>query len=966
MKSNLYILFIFFFFGCALDTPDINRLPMWSTTLEIPIIQTSIDLNEFLEDSLITTYPLGEGGDSIFVFNKTIQLDTVRVGDKLKIEPIEKKIVQYASAIDIDSSQTRFAIGYDSVGLDDISELIDAEIGLINLDNIGSQNTDPISFSDVMPSSLVDIIEAAITASGGSAEVMVDTVALVPQQKTISFDSFISATVDSGFIDVKIYNNLFIPLGAPIYVDIKNSIGTELFQLVWNSEIVAGDSSTISHNVSGMTLPGDMLVEVSGTSNGSQGEQVAVTIADLSSTFTINVLARGFNVSEASAMVPSQTIEDTSFITINPSETIVEQAIITHGTLDISVINNLLLTGNILLKIPSLYYESIDSTLKLNFLLESGAFSLNTVDLDGWSLVMDFDNQYLDYNYTITTDDTEPNSISISQTDNVELDLNISEIFFSSVSGQIESQIVEKSGDINIESESRIQSASISNGQMNLIVDNSIGGSANVHLTVPELIKGNTILDTVLFIDSGENGFAISLSDYELQPVSIDDQRLTYNTNTTTLVETNTYYLQDSINITINLSDLTFDAVSGYLNQDDNIQMDRIDLDNDTKIQTAEIDSGKILFTIQNFIGLEADVIFSIEELKQGSDPLETSFQISSSPDPFQREIDLSGYTLSLPLDSQSVNYTSTLSIPNDQLLSLTLNDSIAIDVLIDTLWFGSITGIVDTVDVSIDTVKKEISALPEDMDGFDFTNVEISIDFESGISIPVFLDLTLEASNSNGDSETVSISNWNISDSSTVIVPNASTLINVQPDQILAYGSARVGGDGTVGSVTSDEIILGELSVRAPLEFEIGQDALITTDPTLLNENESEVVPEEIENIVLFVQYDNDFEFGSMITVSMSQDTLDFESGTADLLIDELQIGSTSSGLDSIELNDNRLGLFNQDSIYLRVEIKVIGQEDNNGNPVPSKFLSTDAMQLNIYGRVQYFIDGSNILDSE
>ena len=966
MKHNLFIILIFFFVGCALDNPDENKLPRWSTILEVPIIQTTVDLNEFLEDSLITTYPLGDEGDSIFVFNKTIQLDTVTVGDKLKIDPIEKDIVQYASAIDIDSSQTRFAIEYDSVGLDDISELIDAEIGLINLDNIGNQNTDPISFSDAMPASLVDIIEAAITASGGSADVVVDTVALVPQQKSISFDSFTSATVDSGFIDVKIYNNLFIPLGAPIYVDIKNSIGTELFQLVWNSEIAVGDSSTISQNVSGMTIPGGMLVEVSGTSNGSQGEQVAVTIEDLSSIFTINVLARDFNVSEASAIVPSQTIEDTSFITINPSETIVEQAIMSHGALDISVTNNLLLTGNILLKIPSLYYESIDSTLKLNFLLESGSFSLNTVDLDGWSLVMDFENQYLDYNYTITTDDTEPNNISISQTDNVELDLNISEIFFSSVSGQIESQIVEQSGDINIESESRIQSASISNGQMNLFVDNSIGGSANVHLTVPELIRGNSILDTVLFINSGENGFAISLSDYELQPVSVDDQRLTYNTNTTTLVETNTYYLQDSINITMNLSDLTFDAVSGYLNQDDNIQMDRIDLDNDTKIQTAQIDSGKILFTIQNFIGLEADVIFSIEELKQGSNPLETSFQISSSPDPFQREIDLSGYTLSVPLDSQSVNYTSTLSIPSDQLLSLTLNDSIAIDVLIDTLWFGSITGIVDTVDVSIDTVKKEISALPEDMDGFDFANVEISIDFESGISIPVFLDLTLESSNSNGISETVSISNWNISDSSTVIVPNASVLINIQPDQILAYGSARVGGDGTVGSVTSDDVILGELSVRAPLEFEIGQDALITTDPTLLNENESEIVPEEIENIVLFVQYDNDFEFGSMITVLMSQDTLDFESGTADLLIDELQIGSTSTGLDSIELNDNRLGLFNQDSIYLRVEIKVIGQEDNNGNPVPSKFLSTDEMQLNIYGRVQYFIDGSNILDSE
>lgn len=964
--KHIFIIIIFLFVGCALDIPNENKLPQWSTILEVPIIQTTLDLNEFLEDSLIATYPLGEGGDSIFVFNKTIQLDTVTVGDKLKIDPIEKDIVQYASAIDIDSSQTTFSIGYDSVGIDDISELIDAEIGLIDLHNIGSQNTEPILFSDAMPSSLVNIIETTINAAGGSAEVIVDTVALIPQQKTISFDSFTSATIDSGFIDVKINNNLFIPLGAPIYVDIKNSIGTELFQLIWNSEIAAGDSSTISHNVSGMTLPGDMLVEVSGTSNGSQGEEVAITTVDLSSTFTINVSARDFSVSEATAAVPSQTINDTSVITLNPSETIVEQAVMSHGELDIAVTNNLLLTGNILLNIPSLYYESIDSTLKLNFSLESGSSSMPTVDLDGWSLLMNFDNQSLDYNYIIITNDTDPDNISISQTDNVELDLNISDIFFSSVTGQIESQIVEKSGDINIESESRIQSASISNGQMNLIVDNSIGGSSNVHLTVPELIIGNSMLDTVLFIDSGENEFVIPLSDYELHPVSVDDQRLTYNTSTTTLVETSTYFLHDSISITMNLSDLTFNAVSGYLNQDDNIQMDRIDLDNDTKIQNAEIDSGKILFTIQNFIGLESDVIFSIEQLKQGSDPLETSFQISSSTDPFQREIDLSGYTLSLPLDSQSVNYTSTLSIPNDQLLSLTLNDSIAIDVLIDTLWFGSITGIVDTVDVSIDTVKKEISALPEDMDGFDFANVEISIDFESGITIPVFLDLTLESSNSNGASETVSISNWNISDSSTVIVPNASTLINVQPDQILAYGSARVGGDGTIGSVTSDEIILGELSVRAPLEFEIGQNALITTDPTLLNENDSDIVPEEIENIVLFVEYDNDFEFGSMITVSMSQDTLDFESGTADLLIDELQIGSTSTGLDSIELNDNRLGLFNQDSIYLRVEIKVIGQEDDNGNPVSSKFLSTDEMHLNIYGRVQYLIDGPDILNSE
>jgi len=963
MKRKAILFITIFFTGCALDIPDPDKLPVWSTTLEVPIIETTIDLDEFLKDSLISTYPVGEGGDSIFVFNKTIELDSVEVGDKLKIDPIEKSFVQFASAVTVDSSTTSFTIGYDSVGLDDITELIDAEIGLIELDNIGAEETDPISFADVMPTTLVTVIETAIAAAGGSAEVVVDTVALVPQQKSVSFDSFTSAVLSSGYLDVTITNNLFIPLGAPIYVDIKNSIGAQIFQLTWATEIAAGDSATVTQDVSGMTLPGSMLVEVSGTSNGSQGQQVAVTTADLSSTFTVGLAARGFQVTQASAVVPAQSITDTSSIVLDPSETVVEEAVMSKGNLDITVTNNLPLTGTVRLTIPSLYFGSPDSTFKQNFDLVTGTFTVPTVDMAGWTMAMDFADQYLDYHYLITTADTDPNSVTISQTDNVELDLGITDIYFSAVTGQIESQTIIEGGDINIESESQIQSATILDGQMELVISNNIGGAADVQLTVPELIRDGTGLDTVLTIDPGDNGYIIVLAGYDLQPVSLDDQRLTYSTTTITQSESNTYYLNDSIAVAITLPGLTFNAVTGYISQDDNVETDVIELDNDTKVETALIDSGQIQLTIRNFIGLEADVLFSIDELKVGGAPLETTLQIISSTEPVQQTIDLAGYTLTLPVDDQRVNYTSTLSIPTDQLLSLTLNDSLAIDVLIDTLWFGSITGIIDTVDITIDTVEQEISALPDDMDGFEFANVEIAIDFESGITIPVFLDLTMEASNSAGDMETSSITNWNITDSSQVIIPNASTLINIQPDKILAYGSARVGGDGTSGSVTSAEVIAGLLSVRAPLELEIGPDATITIDPELVTKTgAAETVPEEIEDVVVFISYDNSFEFGSTLTVLMSQDTLDFESGAADILVDALQITAGVAGIDSIDLNDNRLGLFNQDSMYVQVQINVLGQTDSDGNPIPSRFLSTDEMQLNIYGRIQYFVDGPEL----
>ena len=963
MKRITLIFLAIFFTSCALEKPDTDKLPVWSTTLEAPIIQTTIDLNKFLEDSLISTFPVGEGEDSIFVFNKTIELDSVEVGDKLKIDPIEKSFVQFASAVTIDSSTTSFTIEYDSVGLDDITALIDAEIGLIELDNIGSEETDPISFSDVMPTTLVTAIETAITAAGGTAEVLVDTVALIPQQKSVNFDSFTSAALSSGYIDVKIINNLFIPLGAPIYIDIKNNIGTQIFQLIWDTEIVAGDSATASQDVSGMSLPGSMLVEVSGTSNGSQGQQVAVTTADMSSTFTVGLTAREFQVTQASAVVSAQSIADSSSITLDPSETLVEEAVISKGNFEITITNSLPLTGMVRLTIPSLYFGSTDSTFKQNFNLPTDTLTISPVDMTGWTMTMDLADQFLNYHYLITTADTDTNIVTISQTDNVELDLGITDIYFSSLTGKIESQTIIEGGDVNIESESQIQSATISEGQMDLVISNNIGGVADVQLTVPELVLNGTGLDTVLTINPGDNGYIIVLDDYDLQPVSLADQRLTYSTTTITQSESNTYYLNDSISVMITLPGLTFNAVTGYISQDDNVDTDVIELDNDTNVETALIDSGQIQLTIQNFIGLEADVLFSIDELTLGGNPLETSLQIISSTDPVQQAIDLAGYSLTLPVNDQRVNYSSTLSIPTDQLLTLTLNDSIAIDVLIDTLWFGSITGIIDTVDVTIDTVEQEISALPDDMDGFEFSNVEIVIDFESDITIPVFLDLTMDASNSAGEIETTSITNWNITDSSQVIIPDASTLINIQPDKILAYGSARVGGDGTSGTVTSTDMIAGLLSVRAPLELEIGPNASISTDPKLVTKADAvETIPEEIEDVVVFINYDNSFEFGSTLTVLMSRDTMDFESGAADILVDALLIMAGSAGVDSIDLNDNRLGLFNQDSMYVQVLVNVLGQTDSNGNPIPSRFLSTDKMWLNIYGRVQYFIDGPDL----
>ncbi|MCH7496602.1 MAG: hypothetical protein IH971_01970 [Candidatus Marinimicrobia bacterium] len=951
--------------SCTLDPLHTEDLPVWSATIDLPLMQTEITLKTFLADSLITPQPVGSEGELIYVFNQTVELERVTVGGRLKLDPIESSLVQQASAVTVDSSTTMITIRFDPVELDSITEQVIAEVGLIELSNIEPEETSPFLFREVMPAGLVMAIEAAIFVAGGSADVVVDTIALVPQQKALAFDSFRSAEVSAGMLDVTIINELFIPLGAPIVVEVRDSTGLfTLFDLQWDTEIGVGDSATRTRDLSGTTLPGALLIVVSGTSNGSQGDTVTVTAGDLDSGFRTRVAVRALEVSQTDAIVPAQTIRDTSAIALAPSETIIEVAVLQSGNLSIAVTNDLPLTGQVSLTIPSLYLESVDSVFRQNFELQTGTYAIPVSDLTGWSMSMSAAQQELRYHYAITTDDTDPQFVALAQSDFVAMDLAVRNITLSQITGQIETQTILDSGDVDIESDSQILRASISAGSIEISIQNRIGGESQVRISVPELSRGGSLLDTVLGVIPGARSHVIDLSGYELMPVSLADQRLTYRTETVTQGGFYTYDLQDSIDVDVRMSELTFDAITGFVSQEDIIAEYEVELDSETKVERAVIEAGEVQLTIRNFIGLEASLELEIAELAREDSILVVSLQLTSSTEPQVHRIDIAGYSLSLPLEDQRIHYTSTLTIPSDELVALTLDDSITVDVFIDTLRLTSLTGVVESFDVALDTVEQSISPLPEEMDGFEFANVEIILEFDVDMTVPVLLDLTLEAQAGDGSVRTATVTGWNIVDSSRVVMPDATELINIRPERILAYGRAHIGGGGAPGTVTSSQGIAGTLAVRAPLEFELGPDALIITEPhRITGEDAAESVSEDIEEVLIFVEYVNQFEFGATLRVLMSQDTLRLGAGVGEVLVDSLVLSPKAAGLDSVLLNDARLDLFNQDSMYIQAHLRLLGRTDENGDQVPARFLSTDTLRLNLYGRLQYLLDGADLV---
>ena len=76
--------------GCSLDwdkTSDPN-LPYWSTKLEFPISSYEVTLETLAEDSAITIegldsfYDDGQSNDSLFVFRKTIEINSNRLENR--------------------------------------------------------------------------------------------------------------------------------------------------------------------------------------------------------------------------------------------------------------------------------------------------------------------------------------------------------------------------------------------------------------------------------------------------------------------------------------------------------------------------------------------------------------------------------------------------------------------------------------------------------------------------------------------------------------------------------------------------------------------------------------------------------------------------------------------------------------------------------------------------------------------
>ncbi|MDD5061560.1 MAG: hypothetical protein PHN44_04670 [Candidatus Marinimicrobia bacterium] len=964
---------------CSLKMPNESDFPTWNLNLDVPLLNQTITIDDLLTDSLITKIPYGTAGDSIFAFEDEIDIDEVRVGNQLNIDDINQSIQQGVDDVTIAENQEEHSSAFDEVGVDPVTNAVNNTIGDISLDDTDIEATDPIKFSDIITLSVPE---------GNSAPIAQST-AFTQIDRQITFDDFDQANFKDGILEVSIQNDLVIELGAPVYVRLLDAslnpiVGTDsdTAKAVWLQGITSGNSSVQTINLDNKNLPGTITVRVSGVVCGSGATTVTNNAATRNSSFVVNVQARDLIVSSALAIIPEQTIDTTSTITLDADEpNKVQKAVIKDGHLKVSVTNQLSVRANLELTVSSLKTVSGGSqqTFVKTIPLTANQTTNQEYSLTDNILEMDLTSpgiaQEVDYSYVIRTIPTDPDKVTIASTDLVDVDIDMygatpaSEITFKEILGIVEPQNIVDNGEINTDSDAEIRNAQIASGEMTLVIDNRInkssGGIPHLVLDFPELFTPSSAPLTIESdMPAGQTTISYPLTNCSIRPlsqsVSADSVRqyITYNSLVTTPSgELAEYNLMDSIDIDINISEMIFSSVTGLFNQDAIVTKDTITLEENTKISTAQIANGNLVMTFVNNMGVIADVKLTINEIKHRTtnSPLVHIVRLPSGSQPKIETIPLDDYNIVLPFTdlntNQEIHYTSRVSIPSDEEMTITFDRKIDVDVHLTEMEFASVNGYIDTVEVDIGTSENEVNAFPEEFSGINLQTVEMVIDFETNIGVPVELNLFIKSYNEQGDTVRREVHQV-ITDNPRVIIPQAEELINIKPKNIVTSGYALVGGTGQVDTM---QYVRGVMSISVPMEMEVTEGAKMEFEPEIVEDENLEI----IESATLYADIENDLEIGGDLILLAARDTLFFEDGSIDKpdTLAIIRIHPDSTFLEIVELGEEQMALF-EDSVYVKTQFNLKGRTDNDGNPIPSRFMTGDEMKMLLYGTIKGLVD--------
>ncbi len=393
---SLYFIGCLLFFAsvaCNLPKPS---APSWDMDINIPLINKTYEISEFLDDA-----------------------------DEVKADSLNNVFFEFEDSLASFSAENQLKV-------DGLNQNFSQTLGDFTINSPGGENVS-IAFRDIF---------AQADALNGQTTI-VPTFPIVPITKTLpAYENFNWVDISQGAIDISIGNNLPIPLGSPITIELRNATtGVVITSANFAQLIDPGQSATERLDLAGKRLTNSLEVVVSGASPGSNGQPVLI---DANAGFTVTALFTDLTVSAASAKIPQQQFSQADQFTIQDSVVLTE-AIVREGAFNITVAGDFPISTQVRISIPGFKSPSGEAFIDSLVIPQGGSENL-FVDLAGYSFAPEgeaFGRQIVKFAWEVKTLHDPEVPIELYSTSNLSVFFSLSELFFSEIRGKFASKWIE-------------------------------------------------------------------------------------------------------------------------------------------------------------------------------------------------------------------------------------------------------------------------------------------------------------------------------------------------------------------------------------------------------------------------------------------------------------------------------------------------------------------------------------------
>ncbi len=412
--------------GCSIKKPE---SPRWETTWDLPLVNKSYALSDILDqidDSLINLDSLG---NPYFEINE--DLDTVLVENNLRVQGENTNYVQH--------------------------------LGTVNINPPEAQSINLTKASFGLPPD-------------------------VPWVPAVSFDhyeymqplqGFSWALIQNGQMDLTINNDLGVDLDTLIVTLYnQNDLSTPLGIAYFENGLAQGQTATRSFDLSGDSVTNNLVYLMHGAVPAS------FVAGGTDTMLTTCSFPYAMVISAGQAEVPDMSRDLGRSIAMEDSS-LISQAVIDSGYVNIEIENNLTIPIDVVIKIPN--FTSGTDTLSMACPLPPFNTINRQLNLEGYTFrpTGTIRPQTIDVIAAATIAASAPDQRTFTSTDSLKVAINMSSIVLRSIVGQVKPTSIEIDtiySDVDIPEE--INQAQLTHANLNLTIYNNSTADADVNLMI--------------------------------------------------------------------------------------------------------------------------------------------------------------------------------------------------------------------------------------------------------------------------------------------------------------------------------------------------------------------------------------------------------------------------------------------------------------------------------------------------